>query len=105
ITESPIKVQVITSQFLERNITNNLMESVRAINGLTQQIDCGVCYTNNIRINGMEGPYTAVLIDGIPILGALASVYGLNGINPALIEQLEITKGPSSTIHGAEAMG
>ncbi|MEX2467234.1 MAG: TonB-dependent receptor, partial [Gemmatimonadota bacterium] len=65
---------------------------------------CGVCYTNNIRINGMEGPYTAVLIDGMPLMSSLASVYGLNGINPALIEQIEIVKGPASTLYGSEAM-
>jgi outer membrane receptor for ferrienterochelin and colicins len=105
IAPSPVKVQVITSQALERNVTNNLMDAVQAINGLMQQIDCGVCYTNNIRINGMEGPYTAVLIDGMPIIGALASVYGLNGINPSLIDRLEIIKGPSSTLYGSEAMG
>jgi len=63
-----------------------------------------VCYTNNIRINGMEGPYTAVLIDGMPLMSSLASVYGLNGINPALIEQIEIVKGPASTLYGSEAM-
>lgn len=105
VTESPVKVDVITSLFFERNVTSNLMEAIQAIPGLYQQIDCGICYTNNIRINGMEGPYTAILIDGTPIIGALGSVYGLNGINPALIERLEIIKGPSSTIHGSEAMG
>ncbi len=105
IKPSPLKVQVITSQQLQRNVTSNLMDAVSAIPGLFQQIDCGVCYTNNIRINGMEGPYTAILIDSMPIVGALGSVYGLNGINPSLIDKLEIVKGPSSTIYGSEAMG
>lgn len=105
VSESPVKVDVVTARYLENNVSGNLMESILHVNGLHQQIDCGVCYTNNIRINGMEGPYTAVLIDGMPIMNALASVYGLNGINPALIERLEIVKGPSSTLYGSEAMG
>lgn len=105
VSESTVKVDVVPAAVLQRNVTNNLMESIASVNGLYQQVDCGVCYTNNIRINGMEGPYTAVLIDGMPIMSALASVYGLNGINPSIIERIEIIKGPSSTLYGAEAMG
>lgn len=105
VSESPVKVQVVSSSFLDRGITSNLMEAISSIHGLNQQVDCAVCYTNSVRINGMEGPYTAVLIDGVPMMGALAAVYGLNGINPALIEQIEIVKGPASTLYGSEAMG
>lgn len=104
VAASPVKVNVVPSAVLQRNATNNLVETVQFVNGIYQQIDCGVCYTNNLRINGMEGPYTAVLIDGMPLMSSLASVYGLNGINPALIEQIEIIKGPSSTLYGSEAM-
>jgi len=105
VAESPVKVEVVTARVLDRSVSSSLVEAVRHINGLMPQVDCGVCYTNSIRINGMEGPYTAVLIDGMPIAGALASVYGLNGIEPAIIEQLEIVRGPSSTLYGSEAMG
>lgn len=104
VSASPVKVTVVPQVVLQRNATNNLVEAISYVNGLYQQVDCGVCYTNNLRINGMEGPYTAVLIDGMPIMSSLASVYGLNGINPALIEQVEIMKGPSSTLYGSEAM-
>lgn len=105
VSESPVKVDVVRAAHLGRSGARDLMEAMQGINGLYQQVDCGVCYTNNIRINGMEGPYTSVLIDGMPIMGALASVYGLNGINTAIIERLEIIKGPSSTLYGSEAMG
>jgi len=104
VSASPVKVNVVPQAVLQRNATNNLVEAISYVNGLYQQVDCGVCYTNNLRINGMAGPYTAVLIDGMPIMSSLASVYGLNGINPALIQQVEIIKGPSSTLYGSEAM-
>lgn len=104
VSASPVKVNVVPVAVLQRNATNNLVETISFVNGIFQQVDCGVCYTNNLRINGMEGPYTAVLIDGMPIMSSLASVYGLNGINPALIQQVEIIKGPSSTLYGSEAM-
>ncbi|MCA9763147.1 MAG: TonB-dependent receptor [Gemmatimonadetes bacterium] len=105
LEDSPVKVEVVSRTALERNLTTNLMESIRSLPGLREQVDCGVCYTNSISINGMEGPYTAVLYDGVPVLGALSSVYALNSLNPALIEQVEIVRGPASTLYGSEAMG
>ncbi len=105
VSDSPVKVDVVTPTFLRRSVSNNLMDNVSFLPGLTQQVDCGVCFTNNIRINGMDGPYTAVLIDGAPMISALATVYGLNSIDPTLIEQIEIIKGPNSTLYGSEAMG
>ncbi|MBO6574121.1 MAG: TonB-dependent receptor [Rhodothermales bacterium] len=103
--ESPVKVNLLPSRFLETVPTSNLMEVIDRVNGLYQQIDCGVCYTNNIRINGIDGPNTAVLIDGMPMMSSLAAVYGLNGISPMLIKQVEVVKGPMSTLYGSEALG
>lgn len=105
IKDSPVKVEVITAQFLQKNPTNNIIEAVQTINGVQEQINCGVCGTNDIHINGMEGPYTLVLIDGMPIMSALASVYGFNGIPTSLVERIEIIKGPSSTLYGSAAVG
>jgi outer membrane receptor for ferrienterochelin and colicins len=48
-------------------------------------------------MNGLEGPYTMVLIDGMPIVSGLSTVYGLTGIPQSLIERMEIVKGPSSS--------
>lgn len=105
VRESPVKVDVLPSRFLETVPSANLMDAVERVNGLYQQIDCGVCYTNNIRINGVEGPNTAILIDGMPVMSSLATVYGLNGISPILIRQVEVVKGPMSTLYGSEALG
>ncbi|MBX2819048.1 MAG: TonB-dependent receptor plug domain-containing protein [Rhodothermaceae bacterium] len=105
VKDSPVKVNVVSPHYLDKIPTANIMEVLENVNGLYQQIDCGVCGTNNIRINGMDGPYTAVLIDGMPIMSSLATVYGLNGISPSLLQQVEIIKGPMSTLYGSEAMG
>lgn len=104
VSESPVTVKVVPIERLGRMTTSNLMESLEQVTGLYKQVDCAVCGTTNIRINGMEGVHTAFLIDGMPIMGSLASVYGLNGINPAIVEQVEVIKGPSSTLYGSEAL-
>lgn len=102
---SPVKVNVVTSRFLERNGSpSNLVESIKLVNGLQEVVACGVCNTNSISINGMSGAYTAVLVDGVPLYGNLASVYGLNGIPRLMIDRMEVVRGPGATLYGSEAM-
>lgn len=105
IKDNPVKISHISNEALQRSGSQNLLDAAKYINGLIKQVDCAVCGTGNIRINGMEGPYTLVLIDGMPVIGALASVYSLSGINPDIISSIEIIKGPSSTLYGSQAMG
>lgn len=106
IKESPVKVVVIKPRrLLQGHTSSNIMDLIGSVNGLSTQLNCGVCGTNAIRINGVEGANTAVLIDGMPVMGALASVYGLNGISPSIIDQVEVIKGPQSTLYGTQALG
>jgi outer membrane receptor for ferrienterochelin and colicins len=105
LLDSPIKTQVITSALLNQIPSSSVVENLNFVNGVQEVINCGVCGTNDIHLNGMEGPYTLVLIDGMPIMSSLAAVYGLNGIPKSMVEQIEIIKGPASTQYGSEAMG
>ena len=68
------------------------------VNGVRPQLNCNVCNTGDIHINGLEGPYTLVLIDGMPIVSGLSTVYGLSGIPNSLVERIEVVKGPASSL-------
>ncbi|WP_111307828.1 TonB-dependent receptor [Confluentibacter sediminis] len=103
--ETPIPVEVYSATFFKKNPTPNIFEALQNINGVRPQINCNVCNTGDIHINGLEGPYTLVLIDGMPIVSGLSTVYGLSGIPNSLIEQVEIVKGPASSLYGSEAVG
>ncbi|TFG75729.1 MAG: TonB-dependent receptor [Flavobacteriales bacterium] len=103
--ESPVPVEVYSPTFLKRNPTPNIFEALQNVNGVRPQINCNVCNTGDIHINGLEGPYTLVLIDGMPIVSGLGTVYGLSGIPNSLIKQIEIVKGPASSLYGSEAVG
>lgn len=98
-------VEIYTPAFFEKNSTANLFDAVQMINGVQPQLNCNVCNTGDIHINGMEGPYTMILIDGMPIVSSLSTVYGLFGIPTSLIERVEVVKGPASSLYGTEAMG
>ena len=102
---SPVPVDVYGKSFFKKNPTPSIFESLQNVNGVRPQLNCNVCNTGDIHINGLEGPYTFVLIDGMPIVSGLSTVYGLTGIPQALIERIEIVKGPASTLYGSEAVG
>ena len=103
--ESAVPVEVYSEVFFKANPTPSMFESLQNVNGVRPQLNCNVCNTGDIHINGLEGPYTMVLIDGMPIVSGLSTVYGLTGIPQALIERMEIVKGPASTLYGSEAVG
>lgn len=104
-SSSPIVVEQFNQAFLKKNPSPNLFEALQNVNGVRPQINCSVCNTGDIHINGLEGPYTMILIDGMPIVSSLASVYGLSGIPNSMIERVEIVKGPASSLYGSEAIG
>ena len=102
---SPISTDVYSQQFFRKNPTANMFEAIAMVNGVKPQLNCAVCNTGDIHINGLEGAYTMILIDGMPIVSSLSTVYGLSGIPNSLIDRIEVTKGPASSIYGSEAMG
>ncbi|RPD45138.1 TonB-dependent receptor [Paracnuella aquatica] len=102
---SPVAVEVYHPQFFKKNPVPSIFESMQQVNGVRPQINCSICNTGDIHINGLEGPYTMVTIDGMPIVSALSTVYGLFGIPTQLIERVEVVKGPASGLYGSEAVG
>jgi outer membrane receptor for ferrienterochelin and colicins len=103
--KSPTPVEIYTPEYFKKNPTPSLFESLQIVNGVRPQSNCNICNTGDIHINGLEGPYTMVTIDGMPIVSGLSTVYGLNGIPNSLIERMEVVKGPASTLYGSEAVG
>lgn len=102
--KSPVPIDIISAQAFKRNVSSNIFDALQQVNGVQPQINCNVCNTGDIHLNGMEGPYTLVTIDGMPIVSSLATVYGLMGIPNSIIDRVEVMKGAASSLYGSEAM-
>ncbi len=98
-------MKFIPQNFSRKTPTPNIFEAIAMVNGVKPQLNCSVCNTGDIHINGLEGPYTMILIDGMPIVSSLSTVYGLSGNPNSLIDRIEVVKGPASSLYGSEAMG
>lgn len=101
---SAIPVELYNAGFFKRQVMPSVFESLQLINGIQPQINCNVCHTGDIHINGLEGPYTLVLLDGMPVMSSLATVYGFSAIPMSLVERVEVVKGPAGALYGSEAM-
>lgn len=104
-SKSAVPVEVFSPKFFQMNPTPSLYDAMQNVNGVRPQLNCNVCNTGDIHINGLEGPYTMILIDGMPIVSGLSTVYGLSGIPNSMVERIEIIKGPASSLYGSEAVG
>jgi outer membrane receptor for ferrienterochelin and colicins len=102
---APVRTQVVGREQIERRQSTNLAESLDATTGLRVEATCGNCNSTEIRLNGLEGRYTQILIDSNPVFSGLAGVYGLEQIPKEMIERVEIVKGGASAIYGAGAVG
>ena len=105
VKASPIRTQVVSGESLRSLKAQDVAEALDFTNGVRETVACGVCGTNDLHINGLEGVYTLVLLDGIPLLGGLASAYALDGIPLSMVQQVEVVQGPASARFGSQAVG
>jgi outer membrane receptor for ferrienterochelin and colicins len=99
-----IPVEIYTQEhFLKNNVTN-LYEAITMISGVQANIDGAVDGSGDIEINGQDGPFTLIMIDGMPVSSGNAAVYSFSGIPMGIIDRIEVIKGPASTIYGSDAM-
>jgi outer membrane receptor for ferrienterochelin and colicins len=102
--QSVTPVDVYTAKYFDRNPPNNLFDALANVNGLFADIDNGVSNTSDVQINGLEGNYTMILVDGVPAMNGLAGIYALNAMPMAMINKVEILKGAASAIYGSDAI-
>ena len=103
--DAPVVVNVIGSKLLEQLNAPDLSKTLSFQSGLRVENNCQNCGFPQVRINGLEGPYSQILINSRPVVSALAGVYGLEQIPAAMVERIEVVRGGGSALFGANAVG
>lgn len=104
-TDSPVIVNVISSETLAGVQACNLSEGLRFQPGLRVETDCQTCNYTQLRMNGLGGGYSQILINGRPIFSPLTGLYGMEQIPANMIERIEVVRGGGSVLYGSGAIG
>ena len=101
---APSLVNVLDSKVFETTHATSLADGLNFQPGVRVENNCQNCGFQQVRINGLEGPYTQILVDSRPIFSALTGVYGLEQIPANMIERVEVMRGGGSALFGSSAI-
>lgn len=102
--DAPIIVNTIAPELFATTQSISIGEGLNFCPGLRMENNCQNCGFSQIRMNGMEGPYSQILINSRPIFSGLAGVYGLELIPANMIERIEVVRGGGSALYGGNAI-
>ena len=103
--EAPVVVNIAGPKLIETVNSTDLAKTLNYLPGLRVENNCQNCGFPQVRINGLEGPYSQILINSRPVVSALSGVYGLEQIPVSMIERVEVVRGGGSALFGANAVG
>ena len=104
-TNSPVIVNVIKNKALEDFQACTLSEGLKFQPGLRVETNCQTCNYTQLRINGLGGGYSQILINGRPIFSPLMGMYGLEQLPKNMIDRIEVVRGGGSSLYGSSAIG
>lgn len=104
-TESPVIVNVLDSKTLNNLQVCNLAEGLKFQPGLRVETDCQTCNYQQLRMNGLAGGYSQILINGRPIFSPLMGLYGMEQLPVNMIDRIEVVRGGGSSLYGSSAIG
>lgn len=102
--ESAVAVNVLDKEVFDLTQSGTLMEGLNFQPGIRTEIDCQTCNYSQVRMNGLGGSYSQILINSRPVFSSLQGLYGLEQIPSSMIERVEIIRGGGSALYGSGAI-
>ena len=104
-TESPVIVNVLDSKTIENVAAQTVSETLNFQPGLRMETDCQTCNYSQLRMNGLGGAYSQVLVNGRSIFSPLTGLYGLEQLPSEMVDRIEVVRGGGSALYGSSAIG
>lgn len=107
IADVPVRIEAVPQAEIEEKLLmtpSNVAMLLNESTGMRVQTTSATSNTANLRIQGLSGRYTQILTDGVPSFGGLSAGFGLTQLLPLNLRQVEIIKGASSVLYGADAI-
>jgi len=104
-TEAPVVVNVLSTKLFDAVNSADLAQTLNYQSGLRVENNCQNCGFPQVRINGLEGAYSQILINSRPVVSSLSGVYALEQMPTNMIERIEVVRGGGSALFGANAVG
>lgn len=102
--DAGVIVNSISPKLMERTQSVTLSEGLNFTPGLRMENNCQNCGFTQVRMNGLEGHYSQILINSRPVFSGLAGVYGLELIPANMIDRIEVVRGGGSALFGGNAI-
>ena len=103
-SEAPVFVNVLDDQIFKATQSMAISESLNYQPGVRVETNCQNCGFTQVRLNGLEGSYSQILINSRAVFSALNSVYGLDQIPTNIVEQVEVVRSGGSALYGSNAI-
>lgn len=104
-TESAVIVNVLDSKTITNVAAQTVSESLNFQPGLRMETDCQTCNYSQLRMNGLGGAYSQILINGKAVFSPLTGLYGLEQLPSEMVERIEVVRGGGSALYGSSAIG
>lgn len=104
IHESAIKIEPIHARRLEAVQASSLLDGLSFQAGIRTEVDCQTCNYSQVRLNGLGGAYSQILLNSRPLFSNLLGLYGLEQLPASMVERVEVIRGGSSVAYGANAI-
>ena len=102
---APNLVNVIGGKLFDITQSTCLAQGLNFQPGVRTEDNCQNCGFTQVRINGLDGHYSQILVDSRPVFSSLNGVYGLEQIPANMIDRVEVVRGGGSALFGASAIG